>query len=441
MNATLRGLAIFGGLVLFLALCAWITFVFLPSNGSGSTLPVIVVPGEPYDDKVNFLGIPGMATTNTWVATLLATAIVLVLAGLAWRASKGWTNEIPGRFQSIIEMLGDFIYGQVKNFAGTVPLARNWLFPLAASIFLFLLVTNWMKLFPGVETIGLMHCAGGSYPEYGFSITAGHPAKSAPFGNQLNITQALGSASPATAEDYHHCEEYKEGLIAKPSTDAKHAAAEELREREAALLAELDPQVAAETLTAAERDTQVAALRHEVTESIWPHAAIGLSANDLDAGVVPYLQVLTPFIRGATTDLNLTLGLALIAFVAIQVFGVVAQGPNYFQKFVNFRALGNLSKKPLGAIDFIVGLLEIISELGKIVSLSFRLFGNMFAGGILLAVMSFLVALILPGIFIGLEIIITTIQAFVFAVLTIVFSAQAMEGHHGDDEHHEEGAH
>ncbi|HUN07444.1 MAG TPA: F0F1 ATP synthase subunit A [Aggregatilineales bacterium] len=438
MNATTRGLLIFAGVVAFLAACAFITFVFLPSQGSGATLPVIVVPGEPYDDKVNFLGISGMATTNTWVATLLATAIVYIVAFLAWRTSKGWTNEVPGRFQAIIELLGEFVYGQVKNFAGTVALARNWLFPLAASIFFFLLVANWMKLLPGVETIGLMHCAGGSYPEYGFSITAGHPAKSSLFGNQLNITEPLSSARPATAEDYHTCEEYKEGHIAKPSTDAKHAAAEELREREAALLEELDAQVAAGTLSAEARTAQVQALQLEVTRSVWPNASTYLTADQLDAGVVPYLQVLTPFIRGATTDLNLTLGLALIAFVAIQVFGVAAQGPNYFQKFINLRALGNLGKKPLGAIDFIVGLLEIISELGKIVSLSFRLFGNMFAGGILLAVMSFLVAILLPGIFIGLEVIITTIQAFVFAVLTIVFSAQAMESHHGDEEHHEE---
>ncbi len=150
------------------------------------------------------------------------------------------------------------------------------------------------------------------------------------------------------------------------------------------------------------------------------------------------MQIVTPYLRGATTDLNLPLALALIVFVAIQVLGVAAQGPNYFQKFVNLMALGNLGKKPLGAIDFIVGLLEIISELGKIISLTFRLFGNLFAGGILLAVMSFLVGLILPVIFMGLELIVASIQAYVFAILTIVFSAQAMSGHHGDDEHHEE---
>lgn len=152
---------------------------------------------------------------------------------------------------------------------------------------------------------------------------------------------------------------------------------------------------------------------------------------------MPYLQVITPYVRGAATDLNLTIGLAILAVIAVQVFGVAAQGPNYFQKFLNLNALGKLGKKPMGFIDFIVGLLEIISELGKIISLAFRLFGSMFAGGILLAAISFLVALMAPVLIYGLEIVITTIQAFVFAVLTIVFSAQAMEGHHGDDDHHD----
>jgi F-type H+-transporting ATPase subunit a len=123
---------------------------------------------------------------------------------------------------------------------------------------------------------------------------------------------------------------------------------------------------------------------------------------------------------------------------------VLVQGPNYFQKFVNLRALGNAGKKPMGLMDFGVGLFEIISEFAKIISLSFRLFGNMFAGGVLLAVMSFLVAFLLPMVFVGLEVVVTTIQAYVFATLTLVFSAQAMEGHHGDDEGHghtEEHAH
>ena len=80
-----------------------------------------------------------------------------------------------------------------------------------------------------------------------------------------------------------------------------------------------------------------------------------------------------------------------------------------------------------------------ISELSKIISLSFRLFGNIFAGGILIAVMLFLVGTGLPVIFYALELIVGLAQALVFAVLTLVFIAQAMEGHHGDGEHEEIG--
>jgi F-type H+-transporting ATPase subunit a len=158
----------------------------------------------------------------------------------------------------------------------------------------------------------------------------------------------------------------------------------------------------------------------------------------LEGGVQPYAFVVTPFVRAAATDLNLTLGLAIVSFFAIQYFGFTALGPNYLQKFINLRALGDMGKRPLGAIDFGVGLFEIISEFAKVISLAFRLFGNIFAGQLLLFIMAFLVAMILPVIFYGLEVIVGFIQALVFAVLTLVFSAQAMVSHHHeeDGEHH-----
>jgi F-type H+-transporting ATPase subunit a len=427
-----RGCLVFLGLVAFLVACSVLTFGVLPGLNSAPTLPVIVVPGEPYEVEWHFPLVGPW--TNTWSATLLVSAIVGIIGGLAMRFSKNWTQEIPGRFQGVIELLGEFIYNQTKNFAGNKPLARNWLYPLAASIFIFLIVANLSKLIPGFETIGVMHCAGHNEPEIGINLTSGHPVTGSIFGYQLYVDAPLKSAYPADEEDYHHCKDYKAGKIAKPDTAAKRSAAAELRADEVAIQNRFE----AGEITAAERDAELEVVRLERTESVWPHAAIGLTANALEQGVIPYLQVVTPLFRGATTDLNLPLGLALISFIAIQVFGVAAQGPGYFLKFVNLSALGNLGKKPLGAIDFIVGLLEIISELGKIISLTFRLFGNIFAGGILLAVMSFLVGLILPVIFFGLEIIVGSIQAYVFAVLTIVFSAQAMEGHHGDDEHHDD---
>lgn len=426
MTANQRGGIILIGLIITLVVCSVITFSTLPASGSGVALPVIVVPGEPYQEGFSILG---LQWTNTLTATVLADILVIIFAVLAWRVSNGWTKEVPGRFQSWVELLGDFMYNQTKSFAGVRPLARNWLFPLAASIFVFLLAVNWMKLLPGIESVGVMHCAGHSSPETGITTSSGFPK----IGDRLWVATSLNAGFPADEEDYHVCEEYKEGKLAKPDQAALSEAAGELVVHQA----EINTNSA---LSDEERQAALEAARMEVTESVWEHAAVGLTPDELQAGVVPYLFVVTPFVRGGSTDLNLTLGLAIITFFAIQVFGVAAQGPNYFQKFINIHALGTLQKKPLGAVDFLVGIFEIVSEIGKIISLAFRLFGNLFAGGILLAVMSFLVALILPMVFYGLEVIITTIQAYVFAVLTIVFSAQAMEGHGGDGEHHDEHA-
>lgn len=431
MSATQRGAIIFLGIVIVSVLCGWLTFSFLPNTGSAATLPVIVVPPEPYKE-----GWPsdGFYWTNTLTAMVLADLMVIAFVVLAWRASKGWTRQIPNRFQGFTELLGNFVYDLCKSVGGK---NGRMLMPLVASIFVFLLAVNWMKLLPGIESVGVMHCAGHSNPEIGITVSAGHPK----IGDRLWVNQPLFTGYAATEDDYHACEEYKEGKVAKPTQEALIAAAAHLSEEEGALRETLDAQVEAGTLTAEQRDEQIDALRLEVIETVYPHAAVPISADELEKGVEPYLFVVTPYVRGGSTDLNLPIGLALISFVAIQVFGTIGQGPNYFQKFINLNALGNAGKRPLGVVDFGVGLFEIVSEFGKIISLSFRLFGNMFAGGILLAVMSFLVTFILPGVFIGLEVIVTTIQAYVFAILTLVFSAQAMEGHHGDDDHEHAEAH
>jgi F-type H+-transporting ATPase subunit a len=93
-----------------------------------------------------------------------------------------------------------------------------------------------------------------------------------------------------------------------------------------------------------------------------------------------------------------------------------------------------------GLIDFAVGLLEIVSELAKILSFSFRLFGNIFAGSVLLFVMGSLVPVVVQSGFLMLEFFVGLIQAIVFGMLTMVFMAQATQSHHGDAEEHEEHA-
>jgi F-type H+-transporting ATPase subunit a len=139
--------------------------------------------------------------------------------------------------------------------------------------------------------------------------------------------------------------------------------------------------------------------------------------------------ILAPFFRGISVDLNFTAALALIAVVMIQVIGFRAQGAGYLSKFFNTR---RMFKVPFfGAMDFLVGLLELISELSKILSFAFRLFGNMFAGIVLVAIVAGLLGKfsILPAMVMLFELFVGVIQAFVFGMLTMVFMAQATQGH------------
>ena len=143
--------------------------------------------------------------------------------------------------------------------------------------------------------------------------------------------------------------------------------------------------------------------------------------------------VVTPFARALSTDLNFTAALALISVLMTQVIGVQAQGIGYFSKFLNFKTM---FKKPFfGFMDFLVGLLETISEFSKILSFAFRLFGNMFAGMVLLALIGVMIPVFVPSMIMMFELFIGAIQAFVFGMLTMVFMAQATQGHGGEEEH------
>ena len=142
---------------------------------------------------------------------------------------------------------------------------------------------------------------------------------------------------------------------------------------------------------------------------------------------------LAPFLRGISVDLNFTVTLALISIVAVQVVGFRALGPGYLRKFFNF---GNVFKVPIfGVMDIFVGLLELVSEFSKILSFAFRLFGNMFAGIVLVAVVSSLLGRIsiVPAMVFMFELFVGVIQAFVFGLLTMVFMVMATQGH--GDEH------
>jgi F-type H+-transporting ATPase subunit a len=136
-------------------------------------------------------------------------------------------------------------------------------------------------------------------------------------------------------------------------------------------------------------------------------------------------NVLVSFIRSPSADLNMTLMLALFSVIAAQIMGIRALGGmGYVGKF-----LVSPFKKPY-FIGTFVGILEIISEFAKIISFSFRLFGNVFAGEVLLLVMLSLAAYIVPLPFLMLEVFVGFIQALVFAMLTLVFFKMATEAAH-----------
>jgi len=147
---------------------------------------------------------------------------------------------------------------------------------------------------------------------------------------------------------------------------------------------------------------------------------------------------LVPILRGANTDINTTLALALIAVFFLQVWGFKYQGlAGYGSKFINLT--GFKQGAFIGVIYIVIGLIECVSELARILSFTFRLFGNMFAGEVLLAVITFLVPFVLADMFYMLEVGVGVVQATVFGALTLVFAASAVAGHGGDDHGHESG--
>jgi len=130
--------------------------------------------------------------------------------------------------------------------------------------------------------------------------------------------------------------------------------------------------------------------------------------------------ILVPLLRSASADLNTTLAIALASVIGTQIFGILAIGfVKHAGKYLNFR----------NPILFFVGLLELVGELARVMSFSFRLFGNVFAGEVLLLVVSALIPFIAPLPFLFLEIFVGLVQALVFSLLTLVFMTIATAEH------------
>jgi len=284
---------------------------------------IAVAPEKLIEEPIieNFLGFGPLYLVNT-IPTLIVTIILLGLVAYFTNRSlkrSAQTDLVPRGIGNLMEAILEILYNLTEGSAGA-----RWaraIFPWFATILIYVLFANLLKLIPGFESIGVLHPAHGE----------GHA-----------ISQA-GLLLPAKVEEGGY--------------------------------------------------------------------------------------ILAPFFRGISVDLNFTAALALIAVVMIQVIGFRAQGAGYLSKFFNTRRMFQVPF--FGAMDFLVGLLELISELSKILSFAFRLFGNMFAGIVLVAIVAGLLGRfsILPAMVMMFELFVGVIQAFVFGMLTMVFMAQATQGH------------
>ena len=162
---------------------------------------------------------------------------------------------------------------------------------------------------------------------------------------------------------------------------------------------------------------------HEGTEPIKAENVAPAAQNDAAAhaeSTEPKLvEEFVPFFRAGTADLNTTLALGIFSMALVQYFGFKHLHLSYLGKFFNFSS-------PINAF---VGFLELISDFSKIISFAFRLFGNVFAGEVLLAVITSLTKVIAPMPFYGLELFVGFIQALVFAMLSVVLFNMATQGH------------
>ena len=170
---------------------------------------------------------------------------------------------------------------------------------------------------------------------------------------------------------------------------------------------------------------------------------MGLLPGTGSIGIWGYIHdelELIPLFRPSTSDLNMTLAIAIVAIVSTHLAGLKTNGfLNHFSKFINIRGIfSSIKRGPMAIItavvEFFIGLIEIIGEFAKTLSLSLRLFGNIFAGEVLMTVMLSLLSYVVPVPFIFLELLVGIIQATVFAMLTLAFMVvSTME--HGHDEH------
>ncbi len=437
-------------------------------------IPFIQLAGEnlPAGYDIPFTDI---RITNTLVAAVIVWVLLLLFTAYIARRRPNDGGEVPpGGFYNMFEALYEGLMGFIGGIAGGAHF--RLIFNMFMTIFLIVLLSNWMSLIPGIDTVGFIHphtkekfdADTGEYKVIttdGFEIYQGFLGISYVNGqcnwispaDEATADQAALAEAEAAAQTAQQTQTEAAAYARYQAAHAEHGDSEHADEAgddhgdDSHGEAVVEPSAAAaaydEVLAARVAEKQARADRGcytGVAPAPWQDGyssdkdgkkepiPLHPDPSSEDAKRVPW--VVLPLVRVASTDLNMTLTLAIIAVVMTQYVGFKALGIGYLTKFFNF---GTLFKSPLGGIDVAVGLLELIGDFAKILSFSFRLLGAMFAGAILLFVMSFLVP-ILPWPFFILEFFVGAIQALVFALLTAIFMNLATISHHHDDDDHAE---
>lgn len=336
--------------------------------------PHVLLPAEPIFDIGPFV------VTNSIITSWLTMVLLIVIMGLVMGRSK----IIPGRFQSIIESAFDWLYNFCKEVAG--PDNGRRFFPIITTIIVFVLFNGWLSLLPGFGSF--------TKTEDVFDVPGTAQIQ------DVNTERGLKlDTKPVTIE----------GLISQLNNNKPPTANQKF----------------------AEGNVKFVVLSVQ-----------GGKATNVE--VAPQVPVL----RGANTDINTPLALAIISFVFVEFMGISTLGIKYFKKFVNvgrfFRGWGKLFRGKVksafgdlffGFVDAAVGGIEALSEVFRLISLTFRLFGNMIGGEILVFIFFFLMfvtPIIIPY---GLEILFGLIQALIFGFLTLVFATIATTSSHEGEGH------
>ena len=413
--------------LIIIAALAWIVVGLIVARGPQ---PEIIVPAEVIT-KVGFLNI-----SNTMISAWAAMFILLVGCFLATRTMK----LIPTGAQNFVESIIEFLMGQLEDIAGTSNARR--FFPVIATFFIFILLANWMGLLPFFNAIGKTEDIGVEV----FHYIEEHHVDHEPFKEEIAHSSGwlvdnvgIGLVRP-NADDAHF------EMGATPETPVS---AEQALDKYIVFLAETFTDFDTEDyvegggghgaveVTPAMLEGALAALAADPdAPDLLPGdhghgVASDILGDELIVGGIDFpgqkLALIIPLFRSVYSDVNNTIALALISFFMVEFWGLRTLGFSYLGKFFNFS----------GAIPFFVGILELLSEFIRIVSFAFRLFGNIFAGEVLILMLTFLLPFLIVDIIYGLELFVGFIQAAVFALLTLVFAVMAVEHHDEEHDDHE----